>query len=97
MYNLTAVEAAETFPQIATATNDLTGSLLAIAFLLIIAVLVMIVFKNNDMRTVFIGDSLLITVLAIILWAGDFVAWKVIVLPSVCLIGGLIFYFATQD
>ncbi len=96
MYNMTAIEEASNYFGIFRATNDLTSGWLVLFILLMVAVITFIIFRNNDIRVVLIGDSFLVTILAAYFFFDSYIAWYQLMLPVLFLVFSVVFYFITS-
>lgn len=97
-YNMTNLESAAHFPDMAVAVNnDISGGLLSISFLIVIGIVIMISFRDKDMRAVFVGSTFILTVIALGMFVADFTSWQVLVTLVIMFIVSLMFYFVTKD
>lgn len=91
LYNVTGFDNITNPLQVATAANDLAGGWVFGLILLVIAVVIFMVFKNNvDTKAVLVGDSFICTILAIIMWGVGLIGYNVLIWPILFLFGSLI-------
>lgn len=75
--------------QLATGANTASDGYLFPLILLGIFVVLFIVFKNYDTKAVFIGDSFICTILAIMLWGAELITFTVLVWPILILFASI--------
>lgn len=88
--NLTAYDNLTSPLQVATASNDASGGYLFAFGLLAIFVVLFIVFKNYDTKAVFVGNSFICTVIAVLLWGADLISFKILIWPVLALFASIL-------
>lgn len=100
IYNLTGVENAEHFPDLVIAVNnDVTHAKYAMAVIIIVALVLIIAFRNRnvDMRAAFVATTFIISVIASLMWIKKFVPWQVPTTTLVLFVASLIYLYVTKD
>lgn len=96
-YNMIPLEAAESFPEIAVASNDLSGGLFSVIVLLLIGTIIFIYFHDKKIAVVLTGDSFILMVLSIGMFFVNLTTWQVLVTTIVMFIASIIFLVASKD
>lgn len=88
--NLSAFDNITSPLQVATATNTASDGYLFAFTLLAIFVILFIAFKNYDTKAVFVGDSFICTIIAILLWGTNLISFKILIWPVLLLFASII-------
>jgi len=93
-YNLTVVDEAENFYQIVKAVNDMSGGLIAVFTLGLLFLILFATFKKfeEDTKAVLLFSSTIITIISILMWAIEFIAWHILIIPVLMMFGSIIIY-----
>lgn len=91
MYNLSFINTSNNYFEMFIGVNDVSGGLVAGMLLLNLFLLIFIVFKNYDTRSVLLVDSFLVTIISVFMWAGGMIGFKIVILPIVALVASIIF------
>lgn len=75
---------------VATAANTASDGYLFGLILLALFVIIFIVFKQYDTKAVIVGDAFICTVIAALMWAGEWISFKILIWPLLILFGGII-------
>ena len=94
--NLTNITDADTYLEVAEATNNITGGLLSNVILFCIFLLILMVFKNQDIKKVLVADFFVISVIATYFFFVGFIAWYVLIICLVGLIASIIILFSSR-
>lgn len=91
MYNLTNITTSNNYYEILVATNDMTGGWIGLFWLVSLFVVMFVVFKRREQDTlaVLLTDSVITSIIGVLLWAMNLLAWYVLIIPIT-----LIFVFA---
>lgn len=88
--NLTAYDNLTSPLQVVAASNNASDGYLFPLVLLSIFVVLFIAFKNYDTKAVFVGNSFICTILAVILWGAELITYKILIWPVLALFASII-------
>lgn len=88
-YNLTNVSSADSFYEMFVAVNSLSNGALAGFLLVLIAIVIFVIMKNQQQPTqeTMLAVSMVVTLIAILFWALQLIPFRVIISPIVILVG----------
>jgi hypothetical protein len=97
MYNTTNITNAENVYEIFGAVNQLSSGLLAsfILFILFLTILFVMRGRYDDIGLIFMGDSFVCIIVAIMMFWIGMVGWPVLIIPIILFFGSLIYYLFT--
>ena len=98
MYNITNITEANNIYEQFVAVNQLSSGLFAVLILWVLAIIILMVFKNRyQMEQILIGDGFICSFLAIFMFASGIISWGVFILPALIFMAALITHFLTRD
>jgi ABC-type uncharacterized transport system fused permease/ATPase subunit len=78
--------------------NSMTNGLLFSLFLLIIFIGIMVIFrKSADFKKVLVGSSFVTTVVASLMWMGNFIGFNIVFIPLILLLASIIIYILEKS
>jgi hypothetical protein len=96
-YNTTALDASNNILETFVALNDLGGGLVTGLVLLALFFIILMAFNQFDKHTVFIVDTFLISIVAVLLTIAGACTWYITIVPIIGFLLSLFFYFFRND
>jgi len=94
VYNETAIEAAKSFHDITIGLNVESAGILGIVVFFVLWICIIITWTRweKDFKEVFLFSSVVITILGVLMWAASYLHWKILILPIICVLAGIMVY-----
>jgi len=89
VYNMTNITLANDLITIVAEVNNTSGGYLLGFTLFAFYIVTMFIFKNKDIVFVFLADSFIVTIVAVIMWAMGYIGLNLLTIPLLLLFVGL--------
>ena len=88
-YNLSFAETTDLYTLTSGVNTQLDG-LLAAMILLSIYIILFISMRNQEIKTVFLADSFIVTIIAVLFWILEFISIQIVMIPFVLLMAAVL-------
>lgn len=91
-YNLTFLDTSMGIGGIVEGVNSLTGGYLFVVMLFVVSLIIFMigVYNGNDIRKIILANGFICTVVGVMVWAGGYAGFIIIVYPIILLFTGII-------
>lgn len=97
LYNTTQLDASNNILEVFISLNVLTNHILIALLLFILFIIILMAFYQFDRHTVFIVDTFLVSIVAILFTIAGLCTWAIATVPIVAFLLSLFFYFFRND